>query len=129
APRQRTRKRVEDKSRNVHACDARRKSDERANRRQQTSDKNYRLSIFREQAISDIEIVTRNKNVLPILLDEWTSAIHSHPVSHHRPHNAADSSSQTNQPEIHLTGGHEIASERHDDLRREWDACRLDRHQ
>src|ERR1044072_115608 len=89
-PRQRSRKSVDYETSEIHSRYACRKRNERSNRRQQPAHKHNRLAILRKPTIGDIEIVSREQNIAPILLDERSPAIHSHPVGHKRTEHAAN---------------------------------------
>src|SRR5712692_2635085 len=92
-PWQRSGKRIDDKLLQIHPRDARRKRDECANDGKQPAGENDDFAKAREPAIGEIQIMTRNQNVPPVLLDQRTATVHPDPVGDERTDDAAEGAS------------------------------------
>jgi len=55
--------------------------------------------------------------------------IHADPICDERSQHTTDRAGSGHSPKVESACVHEVTGERHDDLRWQWNACRLDPHQ
>src|SRR5260221_9069969 len=105
------------------------KRDERANDRQQPSNKNRGCTITEKKPVRDFKLVTVQQNIASVLLHQRTSTVVANLISDDRAGIAPDRARRRGPKQIELPGIDQVSGERHDDFRWQRNAGGFNRHQ
>ena len=129
APGERTGECIDDESFQIHSGHAGWKRNKRADGGQQSTNKDNNLTVVGKPPVCQIEIMRRDEDVTPVLLNQRATTFAANPIRHERAKHATDGAGDAHEPQIHLTGRNQVTGKRHDDLRRQRYAGRFNRHQ
>ena len=113
----------------VHLCYAGGKGDEGAHDGEHAADQHGDGPIACEEVIYEIEVALAKEHVAAVTLDHGASAAGAYPVGRNGAKVGGKRRDGGEDDEIELTVSEGIASERHDDFRRNGNAGRLDCHE
>src|SRR5581483_4553792 len=95
----------------------------------ETADEDGDAAVAGEEAVSPIEFVAAEQEIGAVLFDQRAAAVVSNGVSHGGAEIAAQRPRDGDPEQLEAAGVNQVPGERHDDLRGQWNAGRLDGHE
>src|SRR6516164_7820212 len=128
-PRPGPEKRIDLEFHHRHARQSGGKGDERAHHRQQPADEDRDRAVTGKEMLGAIELGGANQDVTAPAFECRAAALGRHVIGDGRTDIAAERARGCGADQAELSDGDEIASERHDDFRRQRNTGGLDRHE
>ena len=112
-----------------HPGNAGGQGDKGSHHREQARQKHRDRSIFQKEMRGAVQVVPAEQNILAKTLHQRTAAMRPDPIGHRRTQIAANGAGRGHPQKLKPAGVNQVAGERHDDLRGQRNAGRLNAHQ